>query len=162
MDLDAADSRTIVDRFGEQVLDQFLSKIDVGTMFDSAFDFDLIGFLVGLGSRAVHGRAFANIEHPELNSGCIDHFAHQPAECIDLANDLPFGHSTNRRIAAHLAHGIQVGGQKGNFGADPSGSEGGFGTCMASPDHNDVVEVAICVCHVDQVPSAPKVPQKCC
>ena len=101
----------VPDRFGQQILDDFLPQRQSWLLFDQAFDFLLIGLLVGLGPRAVHGRAFAAVQHAELNAGGVDRPAHQPAQGVDLAHDLPLGHAADGRVAAHLADGIAVRGQ---------------------------------------------------
>ena len=97
----------------QQVFDHFLPQRQVGLLFDEPLDFLLIGFFVGLGPRAVHGRPFAAIEQAELDAGGVDGPAHRPAQGVDLADDLPLGHAADGRIAAHLADRVAIGGQQG-------------------------------------------------
>ena len=104
-------------RLNQQVFDNFLAEIHIRVGLDELLDPELIGFLVGLSPRAVHRRALSQVEHPELNSGGIDCSAHQAAECIDLADEMPFGDSADRRIATHLPHRVEIGGQQHGPGA---------------------------------------------
>ena len=45
--------------FGEDVFDDFLAQRQFGLLLDQSLHLLLVGALVGLGARAVHGRAFA-------------------------------------------------------------------------------------------------------
>ena len=47
--------------------DELLARL----LLDDAFDFLLIGELIGLGPRAVHSRAFSAVEHAELDAGLV-------------------------------------------------------------------------------------------
>ena len=107
---DAGDAERGPLPFRDEVVDGFLSQAQVRLFFAEAFDFGLIGPLIGLCPRAVHGGAFAAIEHAELDARGVDRAAHGPAEGVDFAHDLPFGHAADGRIAAHLADGIEIGG----------------------------------------------------
>ena len=78
------------------------------------------------------------IEHAELNPRGIDRPAHRSAQRIDLAHDLPFGHSADGRIAAHLGHGIQIRRQQRHAGAHAGGRQRRLGAGMPGPDHHDI------------------------
>ena len=106
--------------------------------FDQPLDFLLIGLFVGLGPGAVHGRALAAIEQPELNAGGIDGPAHQAAQGVDFADDLPLGHAADGRIAAHLADGIEIRGQQRRAGSQARRGRGRFRAGMAGADHHHV------------------------
>ena len=90
---------------------------------------------------AVHGGAFAAIEHAELDAGGVDGAAHRAAQGVDFADDLPFGHAADGRIAAHLADGIEVGGQQCGLGADACRGQGRLGARMSAADDQNVVIV---------------------
>ena len=62
--------------------------------------------LVGLRARRPDRRAAAAIEQLELNAGRVDRAAHQPAERVDLANEMPLRRSADRRIARHVRDGV--------------------------------------------------------
>ena len=58
---------------------------------------------VGLGARALHGRALAAVEDAELDAGGVGGAAHQPVERVDLAHEMALAEAADRRIAGHLA-----------------------------------------------------------
>ncbi len=127
--------------FRDEVVDGFLTQAEVGLCFAEAFDFGLVGAFIGLCPGAVHGGAFAAIEDAELDAGGVDGAAHGAAEGVDFADDLPFGHAADGRIAAHLADGIEVGGQEGGLGAHACRGEGRLGARMSAADDQHVVIV---------------------
>src|SRR5580765_8265843 len=55
--------------------------------------------LVTLGTRRPHGRATRGVEQAELDSYGIRDFAHNSAQGVHLADQVPFGDSANGRIA---------------------------------------------------------------
>ena len=89
----------------------------------------------------MHGRAFAAVEHSELDAGGVDHLTHRSAKGVDFADDLPLADAADRRVAAHLADRVAVGRQQGCFCAEARGGERGLGTGMACTDDEDVVMV---------------------
>ena len=62
--------------------------------------------LVCLSARRPDGGTAAAIEQLELNPGGVDRAAHQPAQRIDFANQVPFRRAANRRIAGHVRDGV--------------------------------------------------------
>jgi hypothetical protein len=144
----AADANTLYARrssrrrLDHQVLDNFLPQVQVHLVFDNAFDFLLIAFLIGLRAGPMHGRPLAAVQQPELQPGRVDRSPHCAAERIDLADNLPLAHSADRRIAAHLADGIQAGGQQRGFCSHPRSRQSGFGSGVSRSDDNDIILVA--------------------
>ena len=63
--------------------------------------------LVRLRARRPHRRTPAAIEQLELNAGRVDRAAHQPAERIDLANQMTLRGAADRRIARHVRDGVR-------------------------------------------------------
>ena len=138
----AGDPRASLGALDQEVLDQLLSQVEVWLLLDEPLDLLLIGSLVGLGSRAVHGGALPLVEQAELKARAVDGQAHRSAEGVDFADDLPLGNPADGRIAAHLGDRIQVARQQGRAGSHPRSGQGRFGTGMAGADHQDVVVVA--------------------
>ena len=129
--------------FRDQVVDRFLPQAQVRLFFAEAFDFDLVGPLIGLCPRAVHGGAFAAIEHAELDAGGVDGAAHGAAEGVDFSHDLSFGHAADGRIATHLADGIEIGGQERGLGPHAGRGQGRLGARMPAADDQNIVVVEI-------------------
>ena len=61
--------------------------------------------LVGLRARRPDGRAPAAIEQLELDARRVNREAHQPAQRIDLANEVALRRSADSRIARHVGDG---------------------------------------------------------
>jgi hypothetical protein len=73
-----------------------------------------------------------------MNAAGVDAFAHHAAKSVDFADNLPFGHAANSRVAAHLGHGIGIHRQQAGFEAQAGRSHSRFGTGMTGPHHNNV------------------------
>ncbi len=129
--------------FRHQVVDGFLPQGQVRLLFAEAFDFRLIGPLVGLCPGAVHGGTFAAVEHAELDAGGVDGLAHGPAEGVDFADDLSLGHAADGRIAAHLGDGVEVAGQQRGLCPHAGRGQGRLAARMSAADDQNVVVVGI-------------------
>ena len=126
---------------GQDVVDNLLSQIEVWLIFNGVLDPLLIALLIGLGARAVHRGALSQIEHSKLDARRVDSLAHESAKSIDFANQMPFGHATNRWVAAHLADGVEVGREQSSACSEPCGSRRCFGSSVACAHDDDVVFV---------------------
>jgi hypothetical protein len=78
-----------------------------------------------------------------LNSRGIDRLAHQPTQRINLAHYLTFGDTPDGRIAGHLAHCVEIGGQQSGSSTSSGGRGRGLGAGVSCSDHNDVVLIAV-------------------
>src|SRR6185503_5870559 len=58
-----------------------------------------IGLLVALRPRRPHRRPAGSVQQSKLDANCIRNLAHNAAQRVDLAHQVPFGNSANRRIA---------------------------------------------------------------
>ena len=87
--------------------DLTLVDIEVGGLFQRVFHPDMVAFAVGLHAQAVYGGAFAAVQHPALQVGGVRGNAHQPAQGIDLADEMALGRAADGRIAGHIADKIQ-------------------------------------------------------
>src|SRR5215216_3651409 len=65
-----------------------------------------IAVLIRLRPRRPHRWPTTAIEQLELDTGGIDCHTHQPAKCIDLANQMALCGSANRRITGHVPNGL--------------------------------------------------------
>jgi len=93
---------------------------------------------VGLGARPAHRRPLAAVEHAELDAAAIGHAAHQAVQGVDLAHQMAFAESSDRRIARHRADGREPVGQERGAGAHACRGGRGFAARVAAADHDDV------------------------
>jgi hypothetical protein len=63
---------------------------------------------VGLGSRSLHSRAFASVQHSELDHGCIDKMSHFAAQRVDFPDQISLCQSADGGIAGELPDAIEV------------------------------------------------------
>ena len=97
----------------DQVLDRGLDHLEIRRGADRCLHRLPVKLAVGLGAGALHRRAFAAVQHAELDAGGIGHLAHQAVEGVDLADQMPLAEPANGRIAGHLAdRGEAVGDQR--------------------------------------------------
>ena len=124
--------------FDQEVFDGLLAKRQARLRLAEPADFLLVGAFVGLGAGAVHGGPLAAVEHAELDAGSVDGAAHDAAQGVDLADELPLGQAADGRIAAHLGDAIQAAGQQCGPRADPCRGHGRLGAGVAAADDQDV------------------------
>ena len=63
---------------------------------------EAVGLLVALRARRPHGRAAGGVEQAELDADRVGDLAHDAAERIHFADQVPLGNSPDRGIAGHL------------------------------------------------------------
>ena len=129
-------------RLHEKGLGDALAQLDARGALHHATHLDLVGALVGLGSRGPHRRPAASVQHLELDAGPVDDPAHRAAERIDLAHQLALGQAADRGIAGHLGDGVEIAGQQHGIAAHPGGRERGFAARVARADDENVTVVA--------------------
>ena len=116
-----------------------LVDVQPGGLFQGVFHPDMVAFAVGLHPQAVHGGAFAPVEHPALQKGGVGGQAHQPAQGVDLPYQVALGGAADGGVAGHIADKIQRQGEDGGFGAQHRRRVGGLDTGVPRAHHNDVV-----------------------
>ena len=65
-----------------------------------------VALLVRLRARRPDRRTAAAIEQLELDAGRVDRAPHQPAERVDLANQMSLRRAADRRVARHVRDGV--------------------------------------------------------
>ena len=70
------------------------------------------------------------------------HFAHDAAERVDLADDLPLRHAADGRVATHLRHGVGVHREQARFQAEARRGHRGLDARVPGPDHDDIEPIS--------------------
>ena len=130
------------DRFQKKIVDGLLPQIEAGSLLDDPLHLHLVEPLVGLGPGAVHRRALGAVEHAKLDAGRVDRLAHDAPERVDLADELRLADATDRRVATHLAHGVEIGREQGDPAPEPGRGAGRLHAGMAGADNDHVIVVA--------------------
>ncbi len=133
---DAANAAVLDD----QVLDAAFDHLEIGGGADGRLHGLAVELAVGLGARALHGRALGAVEQPELDAGGVGDAAHQAVEGIDLAHQMALAEAADGRIAGHLADGGEGMGDERRARAHAGSRGRGFAAGMAAA-HNDHVEL---------------------
>ena len=94
---------------------------------------------VGLGSRAVHGRAARTIENAKLDAGDVDGLAHQAVQGVNLADQLALAYAAYRWVARHDADGVDFVRDEERSGAHPCRGGTGLAARMPTTDYDDIV-----------------------
>ena len=125
--------------FHHQLLHRPLADVEIGLALAGVFHLELIRLFVALGSRGPYGGALAGVQASELDAGAVGVDGHLAAERIDLLDQVPLADAADRRVAGHLADGIQVHRQQQGARAHAGGGEGGLGTGVTAADDDDVM-----------------------
>jgi len=86
----------------------------------------------------VDRRPATEVEHAELDARAVNHPGHDPAEGVNLADQLPLGQPADGRVTRHLGDGVEVEGQEEGSGAHARGDVGRLATGVAGTDHYHV------------------------
>ena len=100
-----------------------------------------VGAAVALAPRAPDGRPLAGVEHPEVHGRGVRHAAHEPAQRVNLAHELPLSHAADGGVARHLPDGVQARRQQQGAGAEAGGGVGGLRPRVPPADDDHVVGV---------------------
>ena len=124
--------------FDDQTFNHFLAKRQILLLLDPQLHPELVSLFVRLSPRTVHRRAFATIQHAELNSSLVDTASHFAAKRVDLPNDLPLRHASDRRVAAHLPDRVAVHRQQNRASSQSSRSQRRLSAGMPRPNYRNV------------------------
>ncbi len=130
--------------FDQQVVDASRDHLDGAAGRDQTLDLRRVGVLVGLGPRTAHGGALRRVQHLEHDAGGVDGSAHDAAEGVDLAHDLPLREAADRGVTAHLADAGGIHGDQRDAAHPPPrehrrGGPRRFRSGMTAADHDDLV-----------------------
>ncbi|MPN31895.1 hypothetical protein SDC9_179370 [bioreactor metagenome] len=92
--------------FCKDIGDGILKQCQTMLRLEGLLGIAVVGELVGLGSRGLHGRTAMTVQDAVLDHGLVDQMSHLAAEGIDLPHEIPFRESTHGRIARQPADGI--------------------------------------------------------
>ncbi len=95
--------------------------------------------LVGLGTQRLDGWAFAFVEQPDLDEGAVGDAAHEPAQRVDLADEVALGRPADRGVAGHVGQFVEVDREQQGAAAHAGGGVRGLAAGVPGADHDDVV-----------------------
>ena len=127
----------------DQVLDRGFDHVEVRRGADRRLHGLAVELAVGLGAGTLHRRAFAAVQHAELDAGQVGDLAHQAVEGVDLADQMTLAEPANGRIAGHLADGGEAVGDQRRARAHARRSGSSLAAGMAAADHDNVEGVGI-------------------
>ena len=122
----------------EEVLGEVLPDGQAGLGGEHGRHAPFVEELVALGAGRADGRAFARVEHAELDAGGVGGARHLAAQGVDLPDDLPFGQAADGGVAGHAAGGGGIEGEDQDVEAQPRGGEGGLDAGVPGADDEDV------------------------
>jgi hypothetical protein len=99
---------------------------------------DAIERLVALRSRRPYRRPTRCVQQPKLDPGRVRNLAHHTTERIYLADQVPFGYSSDRGIATHLRNQIEVQGEDRCAQTHPRRRHCGLASGVSGTDHHYV------------------------
>ena len=133
--------------FDHEVNDLGLADVQAGLRLQHLAHLDAVKLLVTLGARTPNRRPPRSIQQPELNANGIGHLAHDAAQGVDLAHQVPLGHAADGWIAAHLGDQVEVHGDERGLEAHARGGHGGLAAGVTGADHDHIVLFG--ECHLD-------------
>ena len=98
--------------------------------------------LVALRARRPHGRPARSIQQAKLDSDRVGHLAHDAAQRVDFANEVPLGDATHGGIARHLRDEIDVEGEQRGLQPHAGSGHRSLASGMTGADDNDVEDLS--------------------
>src|SRR5262249_26058733 len=83
--------------------------------------------------------AFRAIEDLELDAGAVGGLAHQPAQRVDLPDEIPLRQAADGRVARHAADGVAQHGDHGHAHTAPRADPCCLRAGVAAADDDDVI-----------------------
>src|SRR6202007_2476970 len=91
---------------------------------------------IDLRPRPADGCALRAVEQAELDPGRVGEPAHHPVQGVDLPHEVALAQAADRRVAAHLADGLELVGQQQGARAE-AGRRGCLFTARVAAAPND-------------------------
>ena len=124
---------------GEQFPAFALGQVQIGTLLQNLAHIGPIAHPVGLGTGGVDCRAFAPVEHPELQAGGVGRTGHFAAQCVDFPHQLPLCRAADGGVAGQIADALQRGAQAEGGAAQSCGGKSGLDSGVSRANHYDII-----------------------
>ncbi len=134
---DASDTTVIV---GEQVLYGVLLDGETLGVFERASGERGVTRLVGLAAPRTNGGSLGDVEPPELDAGSVCEAPHEPAERVDLSDEMALAHPPNSWVAAHGTDPVGRLGEQEGATPEPARRVRRLDARMAGTNHDDVID----------------------
>src|SRR5581483_5528719 len=124
--------------FKDQIRHFGLLDLQVRLRFEEFPHLQAISLLVALGAGGPDSWAARSVQQAKLDADGIGNLAHDSAERIDFAYEMPFRDSAHGGIAGHLRDQIDVQSVERRLQAHARASDSGLAAGMTGSDDNDV------------------------
>jgi len=94
---------------------------------------------IRLDPRPLNRRPLASVEHTAVDRGPICRARHQPFEDVELANQMAFADTANRRVAGHLPDVLSPKGDEADLGTPARGRGRRFAARVSPTDDQNVI-----------------------
>ena len=122
----------------EQRIGGRLKEREIRLLLDPALHGGAIRGAVVLRPRRPDRRAFAGVEHAELDAGLVGRLGHLAAERVNLADELALREAADGGIAGHLADLVGAEGDEQRAAAHPRRRQRRLAACVSGADDDDV------------------------
>ena len=116
-----------------------LLDVQIGLGLQHFAHLHAILLLVTLRPWRPHRRTARRVQQSELDADRVRHLAHNAAQCIHFADEVPLGDAADGGIARHLGDKIDVERVKCGLQAHARSSHGSLASGMTGTDHDHVV-----------------------
>src|SRR5690606_15712532 len=136
---DAADAAVL----DHEIVDALLEQRETRLALEHATDRLLVEHAIGLRAGRTHRGTLAGVQHLEMNPGGIGRDGHRAAERVDLLREMRLADPADRRVAAHLAEGLDVLRDEQRLDAHARGRKRRLGAGMAAADDDAAETVGV-------------------
>ena len=123
-----------------------LQDPQIGFVFQPLPHTNPVLLLVALRPRRPHGRTAAGVQQAKLDAHGIGQLSHHAAQGVNLANDMPFGNTSNRRVAGHLGDQVNIHGDHRRVQPEPGTSARSLATRVSGANYHYVILLLHGVC----------------
>ena len=122
----------------DQVLHRLLEQHQVRTTLERVADERTVQGAIDLGSGRAHRGPLSRVEPAEVDTAVVRSNPHEPAQRVDLLDQVALADTPDGGVAAHLAERLDALREKQGARAEPGARERGFGAGVSAADHDGV------------------------
>ena len=127
----------------DQVIHSLLEDIQIGLVLQGFTHSSLVQDAIRLAAGGAHGGAFAGVEGAEVDARLVRGMGHKPPQGIHFLDQVAFADTTDGRVAAHGAQGIDVVSEQQGARAHARRGQSCLGACVSAADDDDLIGLGV-------------------
>ena len=125
--------------FGEDLFHHLLAYLQIWSVEYDGTHIDAVSIHIDLGTASPHGRPFGGVEDAKLDTCAIGGEPHLSAKGVDLFDQMPFGQTSDRWIAARSSDLLGQNGDHQRLHPHSGTGQGRFDTGVPATNYDHII-----------------------